>query len=97
MSTIADTRDFKGESIIGFPDDYIIIDIETTGFNPKNNEIIEIAAIKICDNKICSIFQSLIRPTTTINYFISNLTGTTNEMVADANSVEEVWNRSMPY
>jgi len=28
---------------------------------------------------------------------MSNLTGITNEMVADANSVEEVWNRSMPY
>lgn len=90
MSKITNTRIYKGESLIKFPDDYIIIDIETTGLSPGSNEIIEIAAIKVYGNEIHSTFQSLIKPKAPINYFISNLTGITNAMVADANSVKGV-------
>jgi len=90
MRTNTTIRDYKGNSIIEFPDDYVIIDIETTGLSPKNNEIIEIGAVKVCNNQIASIFQSLIRPKTPINDYISNLTGITNEMVVDTCSVSEV-------
>ncbi|MBC3889582.1 hypothetical protein GH810_14810 [Acetobacterium paludosum] len=90
MNIIPIIRDYKGKNLIEFPDDYVIIDIETTGFNPKNNEIIEIGAVKVYKNEITSIFQSLIRPKNPINDYISNLTGITNQMVADAAQVNEV-------
>lgn len=83
-------RDYKGNSLLKFPEDYVIIDIETTGLSLKNNEIIEIGAVKVCNNQITSIFQSLIRPKKPINDYISNLTGITNEMVVDASSESEV-------
>lgn len=83
-------REYKGNHLIDFPDNYVIIDIETTGFNPKINEIIEIGAVKVCDNKITSIFQSMVRPKNPVNPYISNLTGITNNMLADANPIGAV-------
>ncbi len=41
------TRDFKNKSIISFPSDYVVFDIETTGLSSYYNEIIEISAIKV--------------------------------------------------
>lgn len=83
-------REHKGTSLLIFPDNYVIVDIETTGFNPKIDEIIEIGAVKVGDNKITSIFQSLVRPRNSINNYISKLTGITNEMVVEANPIEVV-------
>lgn len=90
MNSHTKFREYKGKSLIEFPDNYVIIDIETTGFNPKNDEIIEIGAVKVCGNKITSIFQSLARPMNPINEYISNLTGITNNMLAEANPIGAV-------
>lgn len=90
MSTHKAMREYKGKHLIEFPDDYVIIDIETTGFNPKTNEIIEIGAVRVGDDKITSIFQSMVRPNNPINPYISSLTGITNDMLADANPIEAV-------
>lgn len=90
MSIIPIIRKYKGKSLIEFPDDYVIVAIETTGFNPKNDEIIEVGGVKVRGNEITSIFQSLIKPRNPISYYISHLTGITNEMVADASPVIEV-------
>ena len=80
-------REHKGTNLLIFPDNYVIIDIETTGFNPKIDEIIEIGAVKVCNNKISSVFQSLIRHKNLINAYITNLTGITNDMLIDASPI----------
>ncbi|WP_050740539.1 3'-5' exonuclease [Acetobacterium bakii] len=90
MSTREAMRAYKGQHLVEFPNDYVIIDIETTGFNPKFCEIIEIGAVRVCDDKITSIFQSMVRPKNPINSYITNLTGITNNMIADANPIEAV-------
>lgn len=54
---------------------YTVIDIETTGLNPNYCEIIEVAALKICNGNIISTFNSLIKPSHIISDEISNLTG----------------------
>jgi len=52
----------KGKSIIDFPHDYCVVDIETTGLSPEWDSIIEIAAVKYSDGKIVDTFQSLLQP-----------------------------------
>ncbi len=42
---------------------YVIVDVETTGFNPQNgDEIIEIAAERMREDEVISTFHSLVRP-----------------------------------
>lgn len=69
---------------------YIILDIETTGLSPINNDILEIAAIKIRNGKIIDKFDTLINPGVTIPPFISNLTGINNQMVCSAPYIDNV-------
>lgn len=50
----------KGNNINTLPDDYTVIDIETTGLSSLRNEIIELSAIKIRQNKISEKFTTLV-------------------------------------
>lgn len=83
-------REFKGKSLIEFPKDYIVIDIETTGLLPYCDEIIEVAAIKIKNNKIIDTFESLVKPELEIDKFVEELTGITNEDLKSAPSIIDV-------
>lgn len=80
----------KGKSIIDLLDNYIIFDIETTGLDSSYDEIIEIGAIRIENNKIVNKFQSLVKPNRVIDDYISELTGITNDMLIDAPLIEDV-------
>ncbi|MEO5569347.1 MAG: exonuclease domain-containing protein [Bacteroidia bacterium] len=75
---------------------YAIVDIETTGFQRTAHVITEVAIIVHDGNKIIDSFQSLINPDTSINPYVSRMTGITNEMVRDAPRFHEVakqiWN-----
>ena len=41
---------------------YIAFDVETTGLNPQENEIIEIGALKVRDGRVAERFMEFIRP-----------------------------------
>lgn len=80
-------RSFKGSSIIKFSEDYIVIDIETTGLSTEFDEIIEISAIKYKNHTECERFSSLVKPPAyygEIPEFIERLTGITNAMLINA-------------
>lgn len=89
-------RRFKGNSLLDFPDSYVVIDIETTGLSPDYDSIIEVGAIKYESGVETERFSSLIQPDSHdndgnyINDFIRNLTGITNEMLASAPTAKEV-------
>ena len=83
-------REEKGCSLFEIPTDYVVLDLETTGLDPTWNEIIEIGAIRVRNLDIVDTFSQLIKPSEPIDDFIAELTGITNEMVADAPSIEEV-------
>ena len=69
---------------------YIAFDVETTGLNPMENEIIEIGALKVRNGKVAERFMEFIHPQSPISTAITDLTGITNEMVASARSRKEV-------
>ena len=68
----------------------IILDLETTGFNPKRDKIIEVAALKLKAGKIEDQFSSLINPSKPISTSISRLTGLTQADLKAAPSFQEI-------
>jgi len=69
---------------------YAIIDIETTGGSARLEKITEIAVYLHDGNEITGEFVSLVNPERNIPYFITNLTGITNEMVENAPRFYEI-------
>lgn len=41
---------------------FLVIDLETTGLNPANSEIIEIGAVKVENGVLTGNFQMLVKP-----------------------------------
>ena len=75
-----------------FPLDYTVLDIETTGLSPKNNEIIELSALKIRNKEVVREFSVLVNPGCHISSFITDLTGINDAMVKDALCIEDALN-----
>jgi len=69
---------------------YAILDIETTGGSPKTEKITEIAIYFHDGEKVVDEWSTLLNPEKSIPYFITGLTGITNEMVANAPMFYEV-------
>ncbi len=70
---------------------YIILDIETTGLSKFKHWITEIAAVKYDGEKILDEYQTLVNPWRHIPKQIEKLTGISNEMVADARDIWDVF------
>ncbi|ABY44472.1 3'-5' exonuclease [Bacillus mycoides] len=75
---------------ISLPLDYVVIDFETTGFNPYNDKIIQVAAVKYHNHELVDQFVSYVNPERSIPDRITSLTGITNYRVSDAPTIEEV-------
>lgn len=69
---------------------FVVFDLETTGFSPTKDEIIEIGAVKISGNQIVDQFSSFVKPVQSIPLEVTNLTGISNESVEDAPDIYEV-------
>lgn len=86
-----------GESIVMSADEtpldeieWVVFDVETTGFNPNEEEIIEIGAVKIKDGKVIDKFSSFVNPGRIIPPKITELTGINDNMVAGAPTINQV-------
>lgn len=71
-------------------DDFVALDIETTGLSVIYNEIINIGAIRFRNNKPIDKIDIFIKPKKPIPRFITSLTGITNDMVKNAPGLDEV-------
>ncbi len=69
---------------------YVVFDIETTGFSPVNNRIIEIGAVRVEEGKITSRYSAFVNPEVPIPYTIEKLTGIRDDMVVNAPVIEKV-------
>ena len=87
----------KQNNELDFPKDYTVIDIETTGLSNNYNEIIELSALKIRNDKIVDRYSTLVKPKGKISSFISKLTGITNEMVDTAPSIENILDKYIEF
>ncbi|MFN8241829.1 MAG: exonuclease domain-containing protein [Bacteroidales bacterium] len=76
---------------------YAIIDIETTGGSARNEKITEIAIYQHDGTRITGEFVTLVNPEISIPYFITNLTGITNEMVEHAPRFFEIAKQIIEY
>ena len=71
-------------------DAYVVFDIETTGFSPLVNKIIEIGAVKVEKGNITERFSTFVNPEVPIPFHIENLTGIKDDMVITAPVIAEV-------
>ncbi len=69
---------------------YAIVDIETTGGYAAANDITEIAILLHDGTTVTDHYETLIKPSKPIPYFIQSLTGINNDMVKDAPDFAEV-------
>ena len=71
---------------------FVVLDLETSGGSPNlGAHITEIGAVKIRGGEVIGQFQTFINPGTPIPYFITELTGITDEMVFDSPSINETF------
>lgn len=67
----------------------VVFDIETTGFNARKDDIIEIGAVKIKDRKIIDSFNTFVSTSMKLPDKIIELTGITDSMLVGAPSIKE--------
>ena len=80
-----------------FKADFVVFDIETTGFSPARNRIIEIGAVKVSEGKIVDRFSTFVDPLTPIPFEIEKLTGITDDMVMGAEQIDTVLPQFMAF
>lgn len=90
MTESKSKRPGKGQSLVAFPDEYVAVDLETTGTSPAWDEIIEIGAARVRCGEVVGTYQQLVNPGFEIDPLVVALTGITNEMVSDAPFIANV-------
>ena len=81
-----------GERKTEYYKDYVVFDLETTGISCYTDQVIEIAALTVQDNKVAECFSSFVNPQRSIPYSATRVNGITDDMVADAPTFDSVLN-----
>lgn len=72
-------------------EEYIVVDLETTGLDPyKGCEIIEIGITEIINGEIVKNYSRLIKPKNSIPNFITDITNIDNDMVKNEESIDVI-------
>lgn len=72
------------------PDVFVVLDLETTGLNPRNDQIIEIAAVKYVHGVESDVFETLVNPEFEISPLITGITGIENEALSNAPVISSI-------
>ena len=86
-----------GKSDAGLDDEIVCFDIETTGLNRETEYLTEIGAVVLKNGEICERYNTFVHPEKPIPREVVELTGITDEMVADAPSQSEALNHFLDW
>ncbi len=84
----------KGQSI---DTTYCVLDLETTGFSPITEKITEIGIMKLKDGKVTDQFSCFVNPEKPIPARVVEVTGITDYMVQDAETIEKVFPKILEF
>ncbi len=84
----------RGQS---FDDAFVVFDIETTGFVPTKNKIIEIGAVRVENKRITGRFSEFVNPEVPIPAEITKLTSITDGDVMEADTIRDVLPRFLEF
>ena len=76
---------------------YVVFDLETTGFSPVKDRIIEIGAVKIEKGQITGRFSEFVNPRIPIPFRITELTSIRDDMVIDSPVIEDTLPRFLEF
>lgn len=82
--------EYSHRSVLAFPDDYVVLDLETTGLDPLEDTITEIGMVRVRNQQIVANYSQLVKPEKEISAYIEKKTGITNEAVKDCPEVYDV-------
>lgn len=68
----------------------VALDIESTGFDTRTDQVIEIAAVKFQGDKVIDTYETLINPQIAIPGIITHITGIKDEDVQNAPTLPEI-------
>ncbi|MBR1727918.1 MAG: 3'-5' exonuclease [Selenomonadaceae bacterium] len=80
----------KGNSLEEIPSNYVIVDIETTGLNPKTDSIIEVGCIKFRNGKEFGRYESIIKTPKELSSKIKRMTGLSDEILNEAPEMKTI-------
>ncbi len=86
-----------GNSTQDFSGDFVVFDIETTGFSSQSDRIIEIGAVRFSGLNETGRFSEFVNPQRPIPFRIERLTGISDAMVAGADTADKVIPRFMEF
>ena len=76
---------------------FVVFDLETTGFSPIENRIIEIGAVKVEGGKVTDRFSEFVNPKVPIPFRIEQVTSINDSMVENADPIETVLPRFLAF
>lgn len=76
-------------AVFGFEDEIAFLDVETTGFDPVRDDIIEVAAVLARGPEVVARYATLVTPRRPVPLEIVELTGIDDDMLQDAPSLSE--------
>lgn len=76
---------------------YCVLDLETTGFSPTTEKITEIGVMKVKEGKVIDSFSCFVNPEKPIPQRVVEVTNITDDMVKDAETIEQVFPKLMKF
>ncbi len=89
VNNIDDRIAIHGHQDIGFSDEIVCFDIETTGLKVTQEAITEIGAVRLRNGEIVDTFQTFVDPERRLTPEIIGLTGITDEMLRGAPKLKD--------
>jgi DNA polymerase III epsilon subunit family exonuclease len=84
----------KGQSI---DTTYCVLDLETTGFSAATEKITEVGIMKLKDGEVIDEFSCFVNPEKHIPQRVSEVTNITDDMVADAETIDKVFPKILEF